>query len=45
MAAPKKIAATEEVEKKEEVQVPKEKKYRCDFKTWKEYAAYKGPKG
>jgi hypothetical protein len=30
-------------EKKEEVS--KDIKYRCDFKTWKEFNSYKGPKG
>jgi len=49
--APRKSAtdgtAKPAVLKKEEVKevVPTEKKYRCDFKTWKEYEAYKGPKG
>ena len=27
------------------VPLPTEKKYRCDFNSWKEYEAYKGPKG
>ena len=54
--APRKSATVKKVVEREvqpgvvseevvEVPVPTEKKYRCDFKTWKEYAAYKGPKG
>lgn len=38
------MAAAKKVEEKE-VAVPTEKKYRYQFKTWKEYWDYKGPKG
>jgi len=49
MAPRKSAAEKKEVEVKEvKVEVETEvlqKKYRYDFKTWKEYWAYKGPKG
>ena len=43
MAARKKAVPV--LKKKLEKPVPTEKKHRCDFKTWEEYYAYKGPKG
>ncbi len=38
-------AVKKELEKKEAVPIPTEKKNRCDFKDWDEYWSYKGPKG
>jgi len=47
MAPRKKAVPTikKEIEKVLQEVLPTEKKYRCDFETWEEYYAYKGPKG
>ena len=39
------VQPEEAVEEKVVPALPTEKKYRCDFNSWKEYEAYKGPKG
>lgn len=43
MAAPRKKTA--EVKEEPKVEVEQPKKYRHEFKSWKEYNDYKGPKG